>query len=135
MSKLFSLIHDNKPVTEIRILLKFCHVEPGRCWHDASRPLLRIARFLPASWTVQRRSVEGTSKSRPSHLPWCRLNVRAVAVPSHNLRCKYYTKQILINHNKKGTSFKGCSRSSSLYEFSPKLTFVLRGGAMVSLNS
>ena len=30
VSKLFSLIHDNKPVTEIRILLKFCHVEPAR---------------------------------------------------------------------------------------------------------
>ena len=28
------------------------------------RPLLRIARFLPASWLVQRSLVEGTSKSR-----------------------------------------------------------------------
>ena len=82
---------------EIRNSFKFCHVGPASWWHDALRPLVRIARFLPASQPVQRNSVEVTSKFRPFHLPWWRLTshtliVRhgycpAVAVSSHNLPC------------------------------------------------
>ena len=49
---------------EISNSSQFRRVWPARWWHDALRPLLRIARFLPASWLVQRSLVEGTSKSR-----------------------------------------------------------------------
>ena len=55
----------NWPVTrEIGNSFIFRRVVSARCWHDALRPLLRIARFLLASWPVQRSSVEVTSKFR-----------------------------------------------------------------------
>ena len=44
--------------------MKFRRVGSARHWHDALRPLLKIARFLPASWPVQWSSVEVTSKFR-----------------------------------------------------------------------
>jgi len=50
---------------EIRNSSKFYRVGPLHYWHYAFRPLRRIGRFLPASWTVQWSSVEVTS-----YLPW-----------------------------------------------------------------
>ena len=44
--------------------MKFRRVGSALHWHDALRPLLKIARFLPASWPVQWSSVEVTSKFR-----------------------------------------------------------------------
>ena len=44
--------------------MKFRRVGSARHWHDALRPLLKIARFLPASGPVQWSSVEVTSKFR-----------------------------------------------------------------------
>ena len=58
-------MHTQWPVTrEISNSSQFRRVWPAPWWHDALRPLLRIARFLPASWLVQRSSVEGTSQFR-----------------------------------------------------------------------
>ena len=78
---------------------------PARWWHDALRLLVRIACFLPASWPVQRNSVEVTPTS-PSG-GWRRIPslfgmpiVLVVAVSAHNLvprdgiismGCEYYT--------------------------------------------
>ena len=46
----------NWPVTRERgNSFKFRRVGSARYWHDALRPLLRIARFLLASWPVQRK--------------------------------------------------------------------------------
>ena len=44
--------------------MKFRRVGSARHGHDVLRPLLKIARFLPASWPVQWSSVEVTSKFR-----------------------------------------------------------------------
>ena len=49
---------------EINNSSKFRRVGPARWWHDALRLFLRIARFLPASWLLQRSLVEVTSKFR-----------------------------------------------------------------------
>ena len=103
------------PMTrEISHYFKFHLVWPAGYWHDALRPLVKIAWFLPASWPVQWSSVEVTSKFHPSHLPWWRLTFRtliiqhvycpAVMVFSRNLvprvraigmQCEYYTNILL----------------------------------------
>ena len=66
---------------EIRNPFKFRRVGPARWWHDALLPLVRITRFLPVSWPVQRSSVEVTSTFRPSHLPWWRLTSHTLIIP------------------------------------------------------
>ena len=57
-------IHNWPVKREIGNSFKFRRVGSARYWHDALWPLLRIARFLLASWPVQRSSVEVTSKFR-----------------------------------------------------------------------
>ena len=57
-------IHNWPETREIGNSFKFRRVGSARYLHDASRPLLRIARFLLASWPVQQSSVEVTSKFR-----------------------------------------------------------------------
>ena len=89
---------------------KFRCVGPACYGHDAFWPSPRIARFLPASWPVQRSSVEVTLTSPPppphthTHIPWWQLTlhtliVPAVAVSSHNviprvgtmgMQCEYF---------------------------------------------
>ena len=101
----FHSIH-NWPVTwEMSNFFNLRRVGPARWWHDALLPMVRIARFLPASWPVPRSSVEVTSSFAPPTSPgggWSRIPplfgmsiVLAVAVSSHNLaprvRCEYYT--------------------------------------------
>ena len=101
----------NWPVTrEIGNSFKFRRVGTARWWRDVLRLLVRIAWFLPASWPVQRSSVEWLRSFAPPTSPgggWRRLPslfgmsiVLAVAVPSHNLvpragtigmQCEYYT--------------------------------------------
>ena len=62
-----------KLTRQISDSFKFRHAGLVRWWHDALRSLATIARFLPASWPVQRSSVEVTERSRFSHLPWWQL--------------------------------------------------------------
>ena len=68
---------------EIRNSFKFRRVGPARWWHDTLRPLVRITRFLPASWSVQRSSVEVTSRFQP--LPPLLVAVDVV-YPHHSVR-------------------------------------------------
>ena len=97
----------------IRNAFKFLHVEPVHYWHDATRPCIRTARFLPSCWSVQRSSV-GVTFAPPTSPggAWRRIhslfgmpNVLACSRGScHNLvprdgaicmQCEYYTNMIV----------------------------------------
>ena len=103
-------IHNWPVMWEMSNSLNFCCVGPARWWHNALLPLVRIARFPPASWPVQRSKLKWLQSFAPPTSPgggWsripsllCILIVLAVAVSSHNLvphvgtvgmQCKCYT--------------------------------------------
>ena len=86
--------------------LKFRRVGPARWWDNALLPLVRIERFLLASWPVQRRSDFKVSPLPPPlvavDLAYSQYSTLVLAVPvfSHNLvprvgtigmQCEYYT--------------------------------------------